>query len=334
MNDLELAPARRLSRVDTVLPLSRYQERLRQSGRNGADLFAALALALKERRVRRAEVPSDFPAGGRERLEADGLRIGIRPDPFLPERSRKSPREVRAIGEALRATEAGLARAVLMIASSVAGRDGRLRLDGEILTAERIREAAERTMFVAGAVAERSIVAGGAQGADPHERGSGPLPAGRPIVLDFFPRSRTTGYYGDLTRTVVKGRADERTRAAFRAVTAAQALARRAIRHGAEASEIHRGLVAFLAARGFPTRRDEKVREGFFHGTGHGLGLDLHEHPGLGHLPCRLEAGQVITIEPGVYYRDLGGIRVEDVVQVTRTGNRRLSRFPNFLEIP
>jgi Xaa-Pro aminopeptidase len=334
VNDLEFQGARELSRARVVLPLSRYYRRLKKEGIASPDFFQALASALAERGVRAVRIPESFPAGGVDRLAERGIRTRVHPDPFLPERARKTPQEVRLIRQALRAAEAGMATAILTLAASRIGRDGYLHHSGRRLTSEALRENAERAMFAAGAAPFQTIVAGGVQGSDPHDKGRGPLPAHRPIVLDFFPRSRTSGFHGDITRTVVKGRADARTRAAFLAVATAQRLALAMLRAGTDGSEIHRRVGEFFTRAGFANRGRGAAREGFIHGTGHGLGLDLHEFPPVSARKCRLEAGQVVTIEPGLYYRDLGGIRIEDVALVTRRGHLRLTRFPIFLEIP
>jgi Xaa-Pro aminopeptidase len=334
VNDLELQGARRQAHVDMVLPYSRYHERLRARGTTTPDLFQALAEALRERRVRTAAVPASFPAGAAARIAQAGIRVRPLPEPFLSSRARKTPAEVRNIRKALRAAEAGLAAAVIALAESRIGRNSLLYLRGKLLTTALLRETAERAIFAAGAVPAHSIVAGGVQGADPHAKGSGPLPANRPIVLDLFPRSRVSGYYGDITRTVVKGQSDERTRSAYRAVLAAQALGVGMIRSGADGMAIHSRIREFFAASGFPLRKKGLLREGFIHGTGHGLGLELHEPPSLGNWSCRLEEGHVITMEPGLYYRSMGGIRIEDVFLVTKSGSRKLTRFPHFLEIP
>jgi Xaa-Pro aminopeptidase len=296
--------------------------------------FQALSEALRERRVRTADVPESFPSGAAACLAEAGIRLRTVPDPYLPARAIKTPEEVRRIGDALRAAESGLATAVLTLAAGRIGSDGFIHLQETRLTSEILREKVERTMFAAGAVPAHTIVAGGRQGRDPHEPGNGPLPANRPIVLDLFPRSRTTGYYGDITRTVVKGKADSRTRAAYLAVLTAQELGVRMIRAGVDGSAIHGRIRDFFRAAGFPLRERGPVREGFIHGTGHGLGLELHEPPSLGKKRCVLKAGHVITVEPGLYYRDLGGIRIEDVFLVTSRGHRKLTRFPTFLEIP
>jgi Xaa-Pro aminopeptidase len=333
VNDLELPGARRLARAGSVVPLSRYYGRLRHKKPAPQFFFQAFAEALKERGVKSVEVPQSFPAGAAGCLAEAGIRCRSLPDPFLPRRSMKTPAEVRHIVKALRAAEAGLATAVLALAAGRIGRDGYIHLNGRRLTAEILRESAERAMFAAGAVPVHTIVAGGLQGRDPHAKGSGPLPANRPIVLDFFPRSRTSGYYGDITRTVVKGRADSRTRAAFLAVQTAQEMAIGMIRAGVDGSAVHSRIRRFFEKAGFPSRGRGAHREGFIHGTGHGLGLELHEHPTLGNSSCPLAAGHVITVEPGLYYREMGGIRLEDVLLVTPRGHRKLTRFPTFLEI-
>jgi len=333
VNDLDLVNARRESRVGTVLSVTPYQHRLRRQVK-APDFFHGLAAALKERRVSRAIVPRSFPAGAAGRLTEAGIRVRIAPDPFLRSRIRKTPLEVRRIRQVLRAAEAGMATGVLTLSESRIGRDGYLYRDGHRLTAEALRDRIDAAIFAAGATPAHSIVAGGSEAADPHARGTGPLPAHRPIVLDLFPRSRSTGYYADITRTVVRGRSDPRTRAAFLAVATAQEMALQTIRPGVDGADVHRLICAFFEKAGFPSLRRGRIREGFFHGLGHGLGLELHEYPTVHGRSSRLEAGQVITVEPGLYYRKLGGIRLEDVVLVTRTGCRKLTRFPTFLEMP
>jgi Xaa-Pro aminopeptidase len=146
-----------------------------------------------------------------------------------------------------------------------------------------------------------------------------------------FPRDAKTGYFGDLTRTVVRGRASDSQRKLWETVKAGQALALRQIRAGADGAAIHKAIQDLFAKRGFPTEMRKGRRVGFFHGTGHGLGLEIHEYPRL--QKVTLQAGEVVTVEPGLYYPGLGGVRIEDVVAVTKTGHEMLSRFPKQLEI-
>jgi Xaa-Pro aminopeptidase len=151
------------------------------------------------------------------------------------------------------------------------------------------------------------------------------------IILDVFPRDAKSGYFGDLTRTVLRGRASEAQRKLWETVRAGQALALRKIKAGADGAEIHKGIQDFFAKRGYPTEVRKGRRVGFFHGTGHGLGLEIHEYPRLQRVT--LKDRQTLTVEPGLYYPGLGGVRQEDVVVVTKKGCKILSRFPKRLEI-
>jgi Xaa-Pro aminopeptidase len=168
---------------------------------------------------------------------------------------------------------------------------------------------------------------------DPHEEGHGPIRAHAPVVMDIFPRSERTGYFGDLTRTVVRGRASERLRAVYALVHEGVRLGHRRVRDGADGTAIHREILALFEARGYRTGLQDGRMQGFFHGTGHGLGLQIHEPPSISVRPSTLRAGHVVTVEPGLYYLGLGGVRIEDVALVTRTGSRNLTRVPKFLEL-
>ena len=178
-----------------------------------------------------------------------------------------------------------------------------------------------------------TIIASGDQCCDPHNEGSGPVKAHSSIIFDIFPRSQKTGYFGDLSRTVVRGRASERLKAAYATVQAGQQIAYRNIKNGVSGRDIHQKILDLFAARGFPTGRIDGRMQGFFHGTGHGLGLDIHEPPRISPAEATLRTGHVVTVEPGLYYLGMGGVRLEDVVVVTGKGNRNLTRAPQFLEI-
>jgi Xaa-Pro aminopeptidase len=168
---------------------------------------------------------------------------------------------------------------------------------------------------------------------DPHEEGHGPIRAHQPVVMDIFPRSERTGYFGDLTRTVVRGRASERLKEVYALVHEGVRLGHRRVRDGAEGQAIHGEIQALFESRGYPTGRRDGRMQGFFHGTGHGLGLEIHEPPSIGQRPCTLRAGHLVTVEPGLYYLGLGGVRIEDVALVTSTGSRNLTRAPYVLEV-
>jgi Xaa-Pro aminopeptidase len=235
------------------------------------------------------------------------------------------------MGSALRITEIGLARAMEVLKASRPGTGTRLRWAGKPLTSEVLRAEIDSAILRAGGNPTGTIVAGGDQACDPHERGSGPLLSNSLIILDVFPRDAKSGYFGDLTRTVLRGRASESQRKLWDTVKAGQALALRRIKAGVDGMEIHKGIQDLFAKRGYSTGVRQRRRVGFFHGTGHGLGLEIHEYPRL--QKVTLQEREVITVEPGLYYPGLGGVRLEDVVVVTRTGCKMLSRFPKQLEL-
>src|SRR5262249_32702701 len=161
---------------------------------------------------------------------------------------------------------------------------------------------------------------------------SGPIRANTSIIMDIFPRSQTTGYFGDITRTIVRGRASDRLKHAYHSVLHGQEIGFRRISDGDNAYDIHYESIDCVATEGLTTRLMNGRMQGFFHGTGHGLGLDIHEAPSFGHRSKNvLRAGNVVTVEPGLYYQGMGGVRLEDVVIVTKTGCKNLVQIPKFL---
>ncbi|MCH2365290.1 MAG: M24 family metallopeptidase, partial [Planctomycetes bacterium] len=145
---------------------------------------------------------------------------------------------------------------------------------------------------------------------------------------DIFPQSEETRYWGDMTRTVVRGKASDEARKLYQDVFDAQDGAIKQLRDGACGKEIHQGIVELFEARGNKTEERDGSKVGFFHGTGHGVGLDIHENPRLGKVGHELKTGHVITIEPGLYYPGVGGVRIEDLLVVTEDGHHNLTSFP------
>src|SRR5437868_3205991 len=229
--------------------------------------------------------------------------------------------------------EVGMAEAIQVLRSARIGRDRTLLYHNVPLTSEKLRAVIDTTILQACGTAAHTIVAGGRQGCDPHEKGHGPLRAHEPIILDIYPRSQTTGYFGDITRTVVRGRASESLRRLYDTVIQGQALAFKKMRAGTKTQEVHQAVNALFEREGFRTKRRNGRMEGFFHGTGHGLGLEIHEAPRVSKNSIgQLKPGHVVTIEPGLYYSEIGGVRLEDVALVTKNGARNLTHFEKVLE--
>ena len=336
MSDLEMDRARRQVSRCQVLSFGRCQQRLQSRGVHRAGFAEIIHCLLHEKRVGRGPVvvPGNFPLGLAGELRRLGVRVQAAPAGFFPERETKSPAEVKMITAALRMAEVGMAEAMRVLKAAKVGRDRRLSYRHAPLTAEKLRAVIDTAVLQAGGLASHTIVAGGRQACDPHEPGYGPLHANEPVILDIFPRSQKTGYFGDITRTVVRGRASEAVRRLYDTVLQGQRLALRKVRAGVATSEVHKTVNDFFVAQGYKTGRLAGRMQGFFHGTGHGLGLEIHEAPRLGTSSGgTLKPGQVVTVEPGLYYPEIGGVRLEDDVLVTTTGSRNLTRFQKMLEI-
>jgi len=325
---LEFGRVRRTSDFDAVLRLEEFTERAARAWpRRAPGPATVIALAARELRARTLTVPPDFPASLYVELRALGVRLQLADGMLFPQRETKTAAEAQAIREGNRCSAAGIAAAERVLRASRARR-GRLRYQGAVLTSERLRTAVETACIEAGSVSLSTIVAGGDQACDPHERGSGPLRPNELIIVDVFPRVTQSGYFGDMTRTFLRGRASDAQRAIVAAVRAAQLAALRTVRAGVPGSAVHRRVEETFAARGFKTRRMARGSVGFFHGTGHGVGLEIHEPPRMNattHTP--LKDGTVVTVEPGLYYPGVGACRIEDVVQVTPGAPRMLSRY-------
>jgi Xaa-Pro aminopeptidase len=331
LSDLEIDRGRKQAKADEFVSFNALEKEVQGKAKKGPPYEKVLAHFLRKRGVKGATVPANFPLGYARELAANKIRLRTTNGLFWPQREAKSDKELEMMGRALRITEAGLARAMEVLKASKPGPGKKLRWSGKTLTSEMLRAEIDSAILRAGGLPTNTIVAGGDQACDPHERGFGPLYANSLIILDIFPRDAKTGYFGDLTRTVLRGRASDAQRKLWETVKAGQALALKKIKAGVDGASVHKAIEGFFVSRGFPTEVRKGRRVGFFHGTGHGLGLEIHEYPRL--QKVILKERQTLTVEPGLYYPGLGGVRQEDVVVVTKNGYRMLSRFPKRLEI-
>lgn len=238
-------------------------------------------------------------------------------------RSVKGPEEIEAIKYAQMAGEKAMEAAIALIARTEE-RDGILYFEGQALTGAKVNSVIDHTLLDFGCEAEETIVSCGEDTANPHGTTEGPLRANAPIILDIFPKSKKKRYFADMTRTVLRGEASEKLKAMYETVFEAQQKALEMVKPGVHSSEIHRAVCDLFEVRGYHTYRSGS-KAGFTHSTGHGVGLDIHELPSVGENGVLLEAGNVITIEPGLYYPGIGGIRLEDMVLVTETGYENLT---------
>lgn len=329
VNALEFARVRRASRFSDVYPLEDLREEVLQGPNAPAAITPAHVIAALARREKVSGfiVGNDFPAGVAFALQQMGYTVETAGDTLFPQRAQKSEQELQAIAEGNRASAAGIAAAAKALRKSTI-KGHTLYLGGKRLTSERLRTLIDIACLEAGATASHTICAGGNQACDPHEGGHGPLRANELIIVDVFPRVSKTGYHGDMTRTFLKGRASEAQKHLVAAVRQAQQHAIATVKAGAAYAKVHKAAADTFVALGYETFKKDGVYQGFFHSTGHGLGLEVHEAPRVANVKGRLKAGEVITIEPGLYYPGLGGCRIEDVVAAVKDGHRMLSKAP------
>lgn len=332
MTDLEIDRAKAQASADRVLSLSEYEERAKKKGIPEPGIIDSFGLLLAERGIRSILVPASFPIRYADDLRGRGYRLESKKEPFFEERMIKSDEEVEYIKDTLRKTEAAMDEAISAIRSAEIKGD-LLYYKGDILTSDRMRRIIDYKLMDLECIAEHTIVAVGIEGCDPHNEGSGPLRPNQPVIIDLFPRSVKTRYFADMTRTVVKGKAPDRLKKMYDAVFSAQEMAMSLIKDGVDGRWVHDEVSNRLKRSGFDTGLINGRMQGFFHGTGHGIGLDVHEPPRVSKVSYILKKGNIVTVEPGLYYMDIGGVRIEDMVIVTEDGCVNLTEYPKILEV-
>ncbi len=336
-NSMEAARLRELGLFDVHVHEDYGVDELVASGLERREIAAQLALrAVHALGIARASVPETFPVWLADRLRADGVELDVDQELFDTRRRVKTEEQLAGLRRAQRAAEAAMdtCRELLRRAAP----DGAtLLLEGEPLTVERVKAAMSATFAAHGTTADEFIVAPGPQGAVGHDMGSGPIRTGVPLVVDIWPRDNRSGVYTDMTRTFVVGDVPEDVRRWHGLVEQALRAAVAEIRAGADCRAPFDRVCELFEAAGEPTQRSKRPGEplvdGFFHGLGHGVGLEVHEEPSLGRTARgALVAGDVVTVEPGLYRAGYGGVRLEDVVLVTADGAETLTEYPYDLE--
>ncbi|MFC3957124.1 M24 family metallopeptidase [Halovivax cerinus] len=330
VSGLEYGRAESEAAADTVTNMAAYDaQELRSEYGPREGTLRTIAAFLDTHDVSSIAVPEHCPVGTADGLREHGIDVTVETDDVVGEiRATKTGAEIDAIHETQAANQRAMAVAEGLIASA-AVRDGVLYYEGEPLTSERVTTEIEITLLREGCALDETIVACGADAADPHDRGSGPLKAGESIVIDIFPRDKETGYFGDMTRTFVRGEPSDELRRRYDVTYEAFEAALDAIEPGVTGDEVHEIVCDVIEDAGYATlRSDPETDTGYIHGTGHGVGLDIHEGPRLSFGGEELEPGHVVTVEPGIYDPEVGGVRIEDLVVVTEDGYENLTDYP------
>lgn len=333
LHSLEIPRVREDAPDLEILPLEQLgMDELFAQGLKGWEVELELAVrACRELGIEHAVVPPSFPLGHADHLRAVGIEVTVERDQFENRRRSKNETEIAGIRRAQRACEAALDASRELLRKAQPNGAG-LEVDGEPLTCERIKRVIEDVFADHGVEGSDMIVAHGAQTAVGHNMGSGQIAANEPIVFDLFPRDKATGCYSDMTRTYVVGEPSDEVKEWHALVKRALETSTAGVKPGVNGRALFEQVCDQFQEAGFKTQLNkdpgEVLEDGFFHSLGHGVGLEVHELPSLGRSGHELVPGDVVTIEPGLYRSGYGGLRLEDIVLVTKDGYEVLTDYP------
>ncbi|NBX37422.1 MAG: aminopeptidase P family protein [Planctomycetes bacterium] len=335
IRDIELERARSTARADAFHAPAAFTPARGLSGNRETATAQAAAECLRRSGVRQVQIDRSTPSVYWHALVEAGIDVSCDLDSSVARRRTKDAQEIAWLRQCQADTEVAVRLACELVARSHAAADGTLMHGSEPLTSELVRRAIDACLLERGYQNPESIVAGGAMGSDCHAHGHGPLRTGEPVIIDIFPRQRQSMYHGDCTRTVVHGAVSPDIARMHAAVAAAKHAALVTVRAGVTGECVHAATARAIEAAGFlmglPSSTDHWNDARMTHGTGHGIGLEVHEPPLLAHQGPPLVVGDVVTVEPGLYHPRIGGIRIEDMVVVTEDGFENLGSLPEGL---
>jgi Xaa-Pro aminopeptidase len=332
VSELEYDRCCAVGTFDSVFLWSDIRKELKKRFRGGSFWQNFFQFLKDTYEIDRFVVPNDFPAAIYAEISKQ-VPVVFDASFFEQQRAIKTKAEIAEIRKACTLTTNVLQEAIRILRESTV-EEGVLYFEDEILTSERLRAMMEIYCLERGGVADGTIVACGKDGAYPHCVGNGALHADELIVIDVFPYLKTSHFYGDMTRTVVKGHATEAQKKIYQAVLDCQTALLEQLHPGVLTSDLQTFALRFFEERGYGVKHTEKGTEGFIHSVGHGIGLDIHEYPSVGSQPIALKSGMVITVEPGLYFHTVGGVRIEDDVLITNDGCEILTACDKTLKIP
>jgi Xaa-Pro aminopeptidase len=333
LHSLEIPRVREDAPELEILPLDQLGlDELLASGMKSWEAGLELAVrGCRELGIEHALVPPSFPLGHADNLRANGIEVTVERDLFDDRRRSKSETEIAGIRRAQRACEAALDASRELLRKARTNGAG-LEVEGEPLTCERIKRVIEDVFADHEVEGSDMIVAHGPLTAVGHNMGSGQIAPDEPIVFDLFPRDKATGCYSDMTRTYVVGEPSDEVKEWHALVKRALETSTAGVKPGVNGRALFEQVCDQFQEAGFKTQLNkdpgEVLEDGFFHSLGHGVGLEVHELPSLGRSGHELVPGDVVTIEPGLYRSGYGGLRLEDIVLVTKDGYEVLTDYP------
>ena len=326
LRDIEMDRARQKAAADQVACPADFAPDSGLSGDRETATAQAVAQAVLRAECNRVIADRTLPLSFADELLRQNIIVEYDPDLGVTHRRAKTEEEIAYLRQAQHATERAIEMACTMVAKATPDKQGKLHIQGDELTAEAVRLAIDVFLLTHGYTNPQSIVAPGPEGADCHNLGKGPIATSQPVIIDIFPQNRLTQYNGDCTRTVVHGEIPDEIKKMHKAVLEAKTAAQAATKPGGTGEDVHLATTQVMQshgyAMGFPTDEHPTTMP---HGTGHGIGLDVHEPPLLDLKGPDLITGDALTIEPGLYNKQLGGVRVEDMVIVTEDGCENLN---------
>lgn len=329
----ELEKAKIKSKINEIYNIAEEIKKIIIKGKDPSIKSNIILEWLKSNNIEKIIVPENFPAIEYEFLKEHNFQVEYKREPFYESRVQKNIYELEYIKENTKKNEIIMSKIYNILAESKITNDKKLKYNGEILTAEFLQKVILKEFLDFDLYAEDVIVASGEQTCFPHEYGYGEILAEVPIIIDIYPRNRKNFYYTDMTRTFCKGKASDQLKKLYNDVLDAQNFAFEKIKAGVFGKDIHNAVLNFFQKKGYKTDIIDGFLQGFVHGTGHGVGLDCHELPYISQNGTILLENSVVSVEPGLYYLDIGGVRLEDLVVVKKDGIENLNSFPKVLEI-
>lgn len=329
----EYERAKKKSKLDEVYDLTVQLRKISEERKLPFLKSSVVLEVLRDKKINEVFVPSDFPLMEADNLRNNGILVFTKEEPFYNERVSKTEEEIGYIRENSRKNILVMDGVKNILLESSVTNAKRLKYNGEILTVKKLQEYIYKRFIDHDLYADTVITAIGDQGCDPHETGFGDVTADSSIIVDIYPRSRTNFYYTDMTRTFCKGKASDDLKKIYDAVSLCQKMVMDKICSNVNGKSIHEFVVSFFESRGFKSGLINGVLQGFFHGTGHGVGLECHEAPYISIFGKELQDNSVVSNEPGLYYLGIGGVRIEDLLLVTKNGAENLTNYEKKLEL-